>query len=331
MLRYTIHRILQLIPVLICVVILVFTINYFSTGSPAFALITGSDVSTERVEEIEEGLGLNRPYFVQLGEYFWNLITKGSFGTSYVYRKPVWELIRDRIPVTIKIGLSSAVLSALIGIPLGILAAVKQNSIFDYSSTFLAVILAALPSFWVCLILMLFFCVKLSWFPVTGITSWKSYVLPIIAAAIGPVAMVMRMTRSSMLEVVHQDYIRTARAKGLSEKSVIWRHALKNALIPVITVVGMNIGIGMTGSVIVETIFNIPGLGLLMRSTILLNDFITTQGCVLICAFIIACMNLVTDLCYAAVDPRIKAQYSTSKKRRHRQEDGQTEEADKAS
>ena len=246
---------------------------------------------------------------MQLGEYFWNLITKGSFGTSYIHRMPVWDLIKDRFPVTVKLGLSAAIISTVIGIPLGILAAVKQNTIFDYSSTFLAVIMAALPSFWVCLILMLVFSVNLRWTPVSGLPTWKGYILPVISSALMPVAMTMRMTRSSVLEVIRQDYVRTARAKGLRENTVIWEHTLKNAMIPVMTVVGMNIGISMTGSIIAETIFNIPGLGMLMNASITKKDFITTQSCVLICAFIISFMNMITDLGYAAVDPRIRAEY----------------------
>ena len=308
MLRYTIHRILLLIPVLVGVVLIVFTINYFSAVSPAYSLINTTP-TPELVAAKEHELGLDRPYFVQLGEYFWNLITKGSFGTSYIHRIPVWELIKDRFPVTVKLGLSAAILSTLIGIPLGILAAVKQNTIFDYSSTFLAVIMAALPSFWVCLILMLVFSVNLRWTPVSGLPSWKGYILPVISSALMPVAMTMRMTRSSVLEVIRQDYVRTARAKGLHEKTVIWQHTLKNAMIPVMTVVGMNIGISMTGSIISETIFNIPGLGMMMNASITQKDFITTQSGVLICAFIVSFMNMLTDLGYAAVDPRIRAEY----------------------
>ena len=223
-------------------------------------------------------------------------------------------MIGLRLPITIKIGFFAALLSAVIGIPLGILAAVKQNSVFDYISTILSVVLSAMPAFFLCLILMLFFSVRLKWLPVQGVDSWKGYILPIVATGVMPIAMTTRMTRSSMLEVIRQDYVRTARAKGVPERTIVWKHTLKNALIPIITVVGMNLGLSMTGSVLCETIFNIPGLGLLMNSSISMRDFITTQGCVLVCAFIISFMNLLTDLCYAFVDPRIKAQYKTTKK-----------------
>lgn len=313
MTKYILKRILMMIPVLIGVVIIIFTINYFSAVSPA-VLLCGPNATAEELAAKEAELGLDRPYLVQIGTYFWNIVTKGSLGQSYVYKQPVLDMILLRLPITIKIGFFAALLSAVIGIPLGILAAVKQNSIFDYVSTVLSVILSAMPAFFLCLILMLFFSVRLKWLPVQGIESWKGYILPIVATGVMPIAMTTRMTRSSMLEVIRQDYVRTARAKGVPERAIIWKHTLKNALIPIITVVGMNLGLSMTGSVLCETIFNIPGLGLLMNSSISQRDFITTQGCVLICAFIISGMNLLTDLCYAFVDPRIKAQYKSAKK-----------------
>lgn len=317
MLRYTARRILLLIPVLVGVVVLIFTINYFSDSSPVYSLV-GTNASQEDFDRVTHDLGLDRPYFVQLGDYFWKLITKGDFGTSYIQKRPVLDLIRSRFPVTAVIGLSAAILSTLIGIPLGILAAVRQNTAYDYSSTIFAVICAALPSFWVCLILMLIFSVKLQVTPVTGVDTWKGFILPIIATALMPIALTMRMTRSSMLEVIRQDYVRTARAKGLSEKKVLWEHTLQNAMIPVMTVVGMNIGMSLTGSVIAETIFNISGLGLLMSSAITQKDFIVTQSCVLVCAFIVSVMNLLTDLAYAVVDPRVKAEYSKAGKKKRR-------------
>lgn len=319
--KYIFKRILMMIPVLIGVVVIIFTINYFSSVSPA-VLLCGPNATAEELAAKEAELGLDQPYLVQIGTYFWNILTKGTLGQSYVYKQPVLDMILLRLPITIKIGFFAALLSALIGIPLGILAAVKQNSIFDYISTVLSVILSAMPAFFLCLILMLFFSVRLKWFPVQGISDWKGYILPIVATGVMPIAMTCRMTRSSMLEVIRQDYVRTARAKGVPERTIIWKHTLKNALIPIITVVGMNLGLSMTGSVLCETIFNIPGLGLLMNSSISQRDFITTQGCVLICAFIISGMNLLTDLCYAFVDPRIRAQYRSARPKKSRDKEG---------
>lgn len=313
MIKYVLKRLLMMIPVLIGVVIIVFTINYFSAVSPA-VILAGANASAEDIAEKNAELGLDRPYLVQIGSYFYDMVFHGSLGTSYIYKQPVLSMIATRMPFTLRIGVIAAALSAVIGVSLGILGAVKQNSAYDYISTILSIICAALPPFLVCLGLMLIFSVKLKVLPIQGVQSWKGYILPIIATGMSPVAMTARMTRSSMLEVIRQDYIRAARAKGVPERVVIWNHTLKNALIPILTVVGMNFGLSMTGSVICETIFNIPGLGLLMSSSISQRDFITTQGCVLICAFIVCLMNLLTDLCYAFVDPRIKAQYGGKRK-----------------
>ena len=316
MLRYTLRRILLLIPVLIGVVVIIFTINYVTgADKQVIAYLLSSTASPEDVANKLHELGLDRPYLVQLGDYFWQLIAHGSLGTSYVLHKPVAMLIGQRIWITVKLGMGAAILSTLIGIPIGILAAVKQNSIFDYICTFFATMCSALPSFWLCLVFILFFSVKLGWFPITGVKTWRGYVLPIVASGIFPIAMLVRMTRSSMLEVIRQDYIRTARAKGIPERRVVWKHALQNALVPVATLIGTNIGASLTGSVLAETIFNIPGLGLLMQNSLSKYDTITEMGCILLCAFIMSVMNLLTDLFYAVIDPRIHAQYEGSVKK----------------
>ena len=309
--KYVIRRVLLMIPILIGVVVVVFTINYFSGTSPAVSIL-GSYATPENVAELNAQLGLDRPYLVQIGEYIWNIFTHFDFGTSYIYNVPVWEQISQRFPITAAIGLIGVLLSVVIGVPLGVIAAVKQYSVFDYGSTLLAIIIAALPNFWVALMLILLFSVKLAWLPVAGLASWKGWILPVLSVGIGPIAMITRMTRSSMLEVIRQDYIRTARAKGLPEKKVIIHHALKNGMIPVATVIGMMIGISMTGTIIVETIFNISGMGLLMYQAISTGDTITVQGCAIVCAFVVTTMNLLTDIAYAFIDPRIKAQYTNS-------------------
>ena len=323
MIRYIIRRILLMIPILLGVIIVVFTINFCSESSPAVTIL-GATATPEKVAQVEHELGLDRPYLEQLGSYLYNLVVKRDLGNSYVYKTPVAKLIAARLPSTVKVGLMGVVLSVIIGIPLGVLAAVKQYSVLDYGATFLSVILSAVPSFWLALMLITIFSVNLHWLPVSGVGTWKHYVLPVISVAIGPIAMITRMTRSSMLEVIRQDYIRTARAKGLSEGNVIIHHVLQNGLIPVATIVGMMIGISMTGAIIVETIFNIPGLGTLMNSSISSKDYITVQGCVLICAFIVTTMNLLTDIAYAFIDPRIKAQYAAagaSRKRESKKEE----------
>lgn len=317
MLRYFIRRLLLIIPVLIGCVVIVFTINYFSPISPVETILS-SFATEEEIEAKEDELGLNDPYLTQLGNYFWKIITKFDFGVSYVHEVPVRTLILKRMPVSIKIGIFASILAALIGIPLGVLSAVKQGKPTDYAASFIAILLGACPAFVLCLFLQLLFTVKLKWLPVTGITSVKGYILPIVASSLMPVGMIMRMTRSSMLETVRQDFIRTARAKGVPEKKVIWKHCLKNALIPIVTVVGNNFGVSMTGSLITENIFNIPGLGYLMNSSIITKDYITTQGCVVFTAFFITFCVLLTDMVYALVDPRIKVQYQNMGRKKAR-------------
>ena len=315
MTKYIIRRLLMIIPVLLGAVIIVFTINFFSTTDPAMIKLGLNAKDEVKLAETREEMGLNRPYIVQLGDYVWKLC-HGNFGNSYVYSKTVWELLSSRIPNTLKLGIGAMIISICIGIPLGLVAALHQNSAIDYATTTFAVIMNAMPGFLVAVILMLVFALKLGWFPPSGADSWKSFVLPIIAAGIGPITQDARMTRSSVLEVIRQDYVRTARAKGIAEEQVISRHVLKNALIPILTMVGSGLGSCLAGSILVEMIFNIPGMGMLINSSIMSKDFITVQGCVVVCAVVVALANLLTDLAYAFVDPRIMAQYTGGNKRK---------------
>ena len=315
MTKYIIRRLLMIIPVLLGAVIIVFTINFFITTDPAMIKLGLNAKDEVKLAETREEMGLNRPFIVQLGDYVWKLC-HGDFGNSYVYSKSVWELLSSRIPNTLKLGIGAMIISICIGIPLGLVAALHQNSAIDYATTTFAVIMNAMPGFLVAVILMLVFALKLGWFPPSGADGWKSFVLPIIAAGIGPITQDARMTRSSVLEVIRQDYVRTARAKGIAEKQVISRHVLKNALIPILTMVGSGLGSCLAGSILVEMIFNIPGMGMLINSSIMSKDFITVQGCVVVCAVVVALANLLTDLAYAFVDPRIMAQYTGGNKRK---------------
>jgi peptide/nickel transport system permease protein len=317
MAKYVLRRLLLIIPVLLGAIIVVFTINYFSTTDPAMIKLGLAARDPDKLEAMRQSMGLNRPYIVQLGEYIWNLL-HGDFGDSYVYSKTVWELLSGRIPNTLRLGIGAMVLAIVIGVPLGLAAALHQNSAIDYITTTFAVFMNAMPGFLVAVILMIVFSLKLGWFPVSGADGFKSFVLPIIAAGIGPITQNARMTRSSVLEVIRQDYVRTARAKGIAEGKVITRHVLKNSLIPVLTMIGNGLGSCLAGSILVEMIFNIPGMGMLINSSIMSKDFITVQGCVVVCAIVVALANLLTDLAYAFVDPRIMAQYtgSNSKKKK---------------
>lgn len=315
MARYILRRLLMIIPVLLGAIIVVFTINYFSTTDPAMVKLGLAAQDTEKLEAMRESMGLNRPYIVQLGNYLWDLV-HGDLGDSYVYSKTVWELLGGRIPNTLKIGLGSMVISVCIGIPLGLVAALHQNSLGDYISTAFAVIMNAMPGFLVGVLLMIIFGLKLKWLPTSGADTWQSFILPIIAAGIGPICQDARMTRSSVLEVIRQDYVRTARAKGIAENKVVTRHVLRNSLVPILTMVGSGMGTCLAGSILVEMIFNIPGMGMLINSSIMSKDFITVQGCVVICALVVALANLLTDLAYAFVDPRIMAQYTGGNKKK---------------
>ena len=314
MAKYIIKRVLLIIPVVLGAVILVFTINYFNDSSPALTIL-GSSATPEKIAQIEAELGLDRPYFVQLGEYLWNIITKLDFGISYSYGVPCSELIASRFPITAILGLMGVCISVIFGVSLGILAAVKQYTVLDYGTTLLATIFSAVPNFWLALMLMLLFSVNLRWLPVSGLDSWKGWILPLISISIGPISMFLRMTRSSILEVIRQDYVRTARAKGLPERKVISHHVINNGMIPVATVIGIFVGMSMTGTIMIEKIFNISGLGLLMYGEINTNDYILLQGCVIVCAVIISAMTLITDIAYAFIDPRIRAQYTSAKRK----------------
>ncbi len=319
MTKYIIRRLLMIIPVLLGAVIVIFTINFFSTTDPAMIKLGLAATDTEKLEAMRESMGLNRPYIVQLVDYIWSLC-HGDLGDSYVYAQTVWDLLGGRIPNTLKLGLGAMVISVCVGIPLGLVAALHQNSALDYITTAFAVIMNAMPGFLVAVILMIVFSLKLGWFPVSGADSLKSFVLPIIAAGIGPITQNARMTRSSVLEVIRQDYVRTARAKGIGEGKIISRHVLKNSLIPILTMVGSGLGTCLAGSILVEMIFNIPGMGMLINSSIMSKDFITVQGCVVICAIVVALANLLTDIAYAFVDPRIMAQYTGGNKKKKKKD-----------
>lgn len=315
MIRYIIKRLLMIIPVLLGAIVIVFTINYFSETNPAMIKLGTAAQDAEKLAAMEVKMGLDRPYFVQLGEYLLNLC-KGDLGDSYIYSKTVSELIFARIPNTLKMMLGAIILSILVGIPLGLVAALRQNTTIDYATTTFAILMNAMPGFLVAVALMIVFSVNLKWFPVSGADTWKHFVLPVIAAGIGPITQNARMTRSSVLEVIRQDYVRTARSKGIQEKKVITRHIMRNSLIPVITLIGSSIGTALAGSILVEMIFNIPGMGMLISSSIMSKDYITIQGCVVVCAIVVTVMNLLTDLAYAVVDPQIRAKYSADSKKR---------------
>jgi len=303
-----------MIPVILGVLLIVFTISYLTPGDPA-ATVLGRDFTQEQYEAQLAKMGLDKPFIVQFYNYVKNLVTKFDLGTSYLTGRTVADEVIYRFPTTLKLGLISVVVTVLLGIPLGILSATRQYSILDYTVTSMALIIAAIPNFVLSLFAIILFALKLSWLPVSGVDTWQGWILPVASNSLGIVAILARLTRTSMLEVVRQDYIRTARAKGLKENIVTYRHALPNALIPIVTVIGSQMAFVMAGSVIVETIFNIPGMGMYMMSGINGRDYPVINGTVVILTLIICVMNLLVDIVYAYIDPRIKALYMSGRKK----------------
>lgn len=310
MIKYTVRRILLMIPVLLGVLIIVFSLSYLMPGDPVVNKLGTSNYTQEQYDQVAKEMGLDQPFLVQMGKYIWGVVSQGNLGISYQTNQDVSRSIGERFWVTIRLGLMSVAVTVIFSVPFGILSAIKQKTAADYIITVIAVVLASLPGFWLALEGIILFSLKLRWLPASGLTSWRHYILPVACNALMALAATMRMTRSSMLEVIRQDYIRTARAKGLPERIVIFRHALRNALIPVITVVGAQVSMIVGGSVIIESIFSIPGMGTLMVTGINNRDYPMIMGVTLLISVFVCIMNLVVDLCYAAVDPRIRAQFS---------------------
>lgn len=306
MIKYVIKRILILIPILLVVSFIVFWLMSY-TGDPAYTM-AGEYSTQEEIEALRESLGLNRNIFVRYGEYIWNVL-HGDFGTS-LYGDDVWEEFIIRFPHTLKLAVAAIIITVIIAIPLGIIAAVKQNTWTDSILSAIAMGGISLPDFWLGLMLVVVFAVNLKWLPPSGDNGFKSLILPAICLAINNSALVTRMTRSSMVDQIRADYLRTARAKGVGEKVVILKHALKNALIPIITIVGSQFSILVGGCVVVESVFAWPGLGIYIVDSIRGNDFIAATSSILMITVFVALVLLAVDVLYAFADPRIKARYS---------------------
>jgi len=305
--KYIFKRILLLIPVLLGISFLVFSIMSFTPGDPA-QLILGESAPKTAVLALREEMGLNDPFLMQYGKFVLNAV-QGDFGRSYTSGREVFGEIFQRFPNTLILAVIGVIIAILIGIPVGIISATKQYSITDSVSMIAALLGVAMPNFWLGLMLILFFSVGLGWLPSGGFGGWKSLILPSITLGTGAAAIITRMTRSSMLEVIRQDYIRTARAKGVTEKKVINKHALKNALIPVITVVGLQFGYLLGGAVLTETVYSWPGVGRMMVEAIRSKDTPVVLAAVLFLATTFSIVNLFVDILYGFVDPRVKSQY----------------------
>lgn len=312
MYKYILKRLLMLIPVLLGVTFIVFFILNLSPGDPA-AMILGDQASAEALAMKREELGLNDPLLIRYGHYIWNMV-HGDLGVSYKNNISVWSQVMDRFPNTAVLAVAGILVALLIGIPTGIISAKKQYSAIDNCSMILALIGVAMPNFWFGLLTVIIFALNLGWLPSQGmgegfIPLIRSLVLPALTLGTGSAAMITRMTRSSMLEVIRQDYIDTARAKGVSEKNITYRHMLRNAMIPIVTAVGLQFGTLLGGAMLTETVFSWPGLGRLMVDSIKSKDIPMVLGSVIFLAIMFTMVNLIVDLIYAFIDPRIKSQY----------------------
>ena len=305
--RYVTQRLLWLLVIMVCVAMVIFTIMWFVPGDPA-QIMLGVGATAQDIEDMREILGLNEPFLTQLGNYLWDLLHL-DFGTSYTYKIPVIEEFALRLPRTLTLGMISIVLNILIGIPLGITAATHRNTFQDQGLLVSAMVFISVPQFFLAQMLVILFSVELGWLPPFGIESWKCWIMPILAGSLAGIAQIARQTRSAVLETIRADFVTTARAKGLEERKVIYKHMLPNALIPVVSDLGMQLAMVISGSVVIESVFSFPGIGTYLLTGIQARDYPVIRGCVLLLAVFSAAVILLVDLIYAYLDPRIKAQY----------------------
>ena len=301
---FLVHRLIRFVTVIFGVLLLTFLLIHLVPGDPVEVMLGESASSADR-EALRSELGLNQPLLQQFGTYL-NKLAHGDFGHSIHTKASITELIQTRYPATLKLALLALMIGLAVGIPLGIYSALKAGRWQDILVTVVSVRLSAMPAFWLGPVLMLIFAVWLGWLPVSGMESGASIILPAATLGFGLSAILTRMTRTSLLEVLNDDYIRTARAKGLSERAVILRHAMRAALLPIITIVGLQMGSLLAGAVITETIFSWDGIGRLLVESIEKRDYPVTQACVLIVALSYVVVNLLTDLLYQLADPRVR-------------------------
>jgi len=305
MAKFLLKRFLAVILVILGVIFIVFTIMSLTPGTPA-NMILGPLASQEAIDQLNQELGYDSPFLVRFVRYVFNVL-QGNFGNSYLTGEPVFERIFARLPVTMLLAVLVVITAVMVGVPLGILSAVKRYSALDLMSTITAMLLAAIPEFWLGILLILLFALRLDWLPTFGVDSLRSFILPTLAMSLPAAAAILRLTRATMLETIRQDYIRTARAKGAPERAAIWNHALRNALIPVVTMVGAFFGALFGGTILTETVFTMPGLGLLTLEAIRMNDTPQVMASVIFLSMIFCVMMIIVDIVLAFIDPRAKA------------------------
>ena len=312
MFTFILRRLVQTLVVLIIVTFIVFLLLYLIPGDPARTML-GIEASAQDVAALRSQLGLDRPMMAQYGHWLFHVL-QGDLGRSIQFHQPVSHLIKTRLPVSIYVGVLALLLSTILGVGGGIISAVRRGTLLDQAITVFANIGVSVPVFWLGILGIYVFALRFNLLPVQGFTSplqdigssIQQIIMPTLCLAMVPLATLARQSRSAMLEVIQQDYIRTAWSKGLKERRIILRHALRNALIPIVTVLGLGVRYVVSGSVLVETVFNIPGMGRLIVSGVFNKDFILVQGCVLIVALVIAITNLVVDISYAYIDARVR-------------------------
>ena len=309
MAKYILRRCLWMVVTLLATAFIIFTILYFTPGDPARVMAPGA--SEADIQALRHQMGLDRPYLVQLGDFLYKSFFKLDFGNSYIYKVPVFQEMGNRLPRTMIIGLSAMVLNLAFGLSLGIFAGTHEGKWQDSATMAIAMVFISAPDFWVALMMIVLFAAKLGWLPAYGIGGPQYYIMPIICASLGGIAVNARQTRSSMLEVFREDFVTTARSKGQAEKVVVRKHMLPNALMPIITTIGIGFSRIVAGSAIIENVFSIPGVGLYMLNAINSRDYPAIRGTVLFFAAFTAVVMLLVDLVYSFVDPRIKSQYSS--------------------
>ena len=297
------QRFLRFIPLAIAVIICVTILTQLAPGDPVDQLL-GEYATLEQKNTLKKKLGLNLPIWQQIFTYI-KAVFRGDLGVSIIYQQPVWSLVKQHIPITLKLAFLSILVAILISIPLGILSALYKNKPADYLSMGFAMLGVAIPNFWLGPVLIVIFSIYFKWLPVSGHDSWKHYILPATTIGTALASILSRMTRNSILEHIHANHVSTARAKGLSEFTIITKHVLRNAATPLVTIVSLQFGVLLTGAVVTERIFDWPGLGFLMLEALHNRDYPIIQGCILIFAFTYLLVNLLTDIVYIYIDPRI--------------------------
>ena len=309
MAKYIVKRILSMIPAILIIIFVVFFILSLTPSSPA-QIMLGLKATPEQVDALNEELGYNRPVLVRYADYVWDAL-HGDFGVSYQSQRPVFDILMPKFPTTLTVAILSVAVAAAIGIPLGLLSSIKPHSIGDNTLTVISLFFASVPNFWLGLMFMLIFSLTLGWLPSSGIGAWKHYVMPVLTLALPSAAYISRLTRTTMLDALGQDYIRTAKAKGAKLPRVTFLHALRNAMMPVVTQLGMSFAGLLGGAVVVEIMFGMPGFGDTIVDAIKAKDVPIVMGAVLFLSVTFMLIMLIVDIIYAFIDPRVKAQYQS--------------------